>query len=367
MFFFVRNHQSLAWLLRLFNPSSLAIALVSVLSVLSLCLMRADSRAAWRLTDDSKLLVTESKLREQIFHALDAAAKAGTDPHISHFQVRAATAFEKDGVDHVVVGGNTEYDVPEAIHAEPSLLNHVTALYGADATRHSVRFIAFYAQRCGGSASCGDCRDYQLAATDSEHLLVACGQVSDRSVHVTRFTDQIVCERNFPVVEAQKIPLSAGDLDRLVRAAQQARQGGVTLFTNGHNTGAAALSSRDQIYRAAGADDAAFHYRYPIGGVLQQAATERDYFMRAILITGAEGEWPRVSYRDRQYGYEGSSFNQQVGKPPIVLILSNGQGQFRMTTFEAALPKAFSTAAFMPEAVKNFLETHRLSNSAGRE
>jgi hypothetical protein len=29
-----------------------------------------------------------------------------------------------------------------------------------------------------------------------------------------------------------------------------------------------------------------------------------------------------------------------------------------MTTFEAALPNAFSTAAFMPEAVKKFLDSH---------
>jgi hypothetical protein len=41
-----------------------------------------------------------------------------------------------------------------------------------------------------------------------------------------------------------------------------------------------------------------------------------------------------------------------------VLILSNGRGQFRMTTFESALPSAFSTADFMPEALKTFLATH---------
>jgi cytidine deaminase len=236
MCFRIRNHQNVAWVRSLFNPSNVTVGLVSILSVLSLCFMRADSGAAWRLTDDSKHLVTDSKLREQILHALDAAANAGTDPQISHFQVRAATAFEKDGAEHVVVGGNTEYEVPEAIHAETSLLNHVTTLYGADTTRHSVRFIAFYAQQCGGTASCGDCRDYQLATTDYEHLLVACGQVTDHSVHVSRFTDQIVCERNFPVVEVQKIPLAASDLDRLVKAAQHARQGGINLFSNGHNT-----------------------------------------------------------------------------------------------------------------------------------
>jgi len=29
-----------------------------------------------------------------------------------------------------------------------------------------------------------------------------------------------------------------------------------------------------------------------------------------------------------------------------------------MTTFEASLPKAFSTADFMPEAVDKFLDSH---------
>ena len=30
-----------------------------------------------------------------------------------------------------------------------------------------------------------------------------------------------------------------------------------------------------------------------------------------------------------------------------------------MTTFESALPNAFSTADFMPEALKKFLASHR--------
>ena len=55
---------------------------------------------------------------------------------ISHFKVRAATVVTVKGEDHVVLGGNTEYEIPEAIHGESSLLNHVTTLYGADATRH---------------------------------------------------------------------------------------------------------------------------------------------------------------------------------------------------------------------------------------
>jgi cytidine deaminase len=312
----------------------------------------------WKLTKDSESLVSDAKLRDEIFDALNAAEKSGTDPRLTHFNVKAATAFHKDGKERVVVGGNVEYEVPEGIHGETSMLNHVTALYGPEATRKDVRFVAFYAQQCGGGASCGDCRDYQLATTDWEHLLIACGQARDHSVQITRFADQIVCERNFPEVEAAKIPLSAEELRRLVESAQDARRGGVTLFTTKRHTGAAALSFSGKTYRSAGADDAAFHYRYPIGGLLQQAMTERDYFLRAILVTGDEGEWPVVNYRDRQYGYEASSFNHAAGKAPIALILSNGRGQYRMTTFEASLPSAFSTADFMPEALKGFLASH---------
>lgn len=320
--------------------------------------LHADAPSKWKLSKDSEALVTDAKLRDEIFDALDAAEKAGTDPRITHFNVRVATAFEKEGKERVVVGGNVEYEVPEGIHGETSVLNHVTALYGADTTRKDVRFLAFFAQQCGGGASCGDCRDYQMATTDYEHLLVACGQASDRTVKVTRFADQIVCERNFPEVEAGKIPLAPEELRQLVQSAEDARRGGVTLFTKERHTGAAALSFAGKTYRAAGADDAAFHYRYPIGGLLQQAMTERDYFLRAIVLSGENGEWPVVNYRDRQYGYEASSFNHAAGKPPIVLILANGRGQFRMTTFEAALPHAFSTADFMPEALKTFLATH---------
>jgi cytidine deaminase len=319
---------------------------------------RAEAPQLWRLTKDSEALVQDAKLRDEIFDALGAAEKAGTDPRITHFNVRAATAFEKDGKERVVVGGNVEYEVPEGIHGETSLLNHVTAMYGPETTRKDVRFIAFFAQQCGGGASCGDCRDYQLATTDWEHLLVACGQAGDHTVKVTRFADQIVCERNFPAAEAGRIPLRAEELHGLVSAAQEARQGGVTLFTTTRHTGVAALSFSGKLYRSAGADDAAFHYRYPIGGLLQQAMTERDYFLRAIVVTGEDGEWPVVNYRDRQYGYEASSFNHAAGKAPIVMILTNGRGQYRMTTFEASLPSAFSTADFMPEALKKFLESH---------
>jgi cytidine deaminase len=337
--------------------------LLGVTFVLAGCSTHAEKPTnSWTLTKESESVVTDAKLRDQIFRALDAAENAGTSPTISHFQVRAATIIEKNGQEHVVLGGNTEYQVPEAIHGESSMLNHVTALYGAQTTRSVVRFVAFYGQTCGESGSCGDCRDYQIAATDYEHLLIACGQASDHTVRVDRFMDQLICEKNFPEVDAAKIPLSAQDLARLVKSAQEARLGGVTLFISERHTGAAGLSFSGKTYRAAGADDAAFHYRYPIGGLLQQAATERDYFMRAIVVAGEPGKWPVVNYRDRQYGFEVSSFNHSEGKPSIILILTNGEGKYRMTTFEDALPRPFSIARFKPAAITQFLKSHKVSD-----
>jgi cytidine deaminase len=312
----------------------------------------------WKLRPESEALVPDAKLRAQIFRALDAAKNAGNDPSISHFPVRAATVVGLGGVEHVVLGGNTEYAIPEAIHGESSMLNHVTALFGPQVTRDKVRFVAYYQEVCGTSGSCGDCRDYQLATTDYERLLVVCGQGRDHTVGVTRFRDQLVFERDFPAVDAAKIPLEKAELDRLVASAQVAREGGVTLFTGARHTGAAGVTFSGKTYRAAGADDAAFHYRYPIGGLLQQAATERDYFLRVIVVAAEKGQWPVINYRDRQYGFEASSFNQREGKPPIVLVLTDGQGNFRMTTFEQALPAAFSTSDFMPQAVTDFLKTH---------
>jgi cytidine deaminase len=327
------------------------------------CSARAETPAGpWTLTKESENVVTDAKLRDQIFRALDAAENAGTSPTISHFQVRAATIIEKNGQEHVVLGGNTEYEVPEAIHGESSLLNHVTALYGSETTRSAVRFVAFYGQTCGTSGSCGDCRDYQIAATDYQQLLIACGQASDHTVRVHRFMDQLICEKDFPDAEAGKIPLNTRELAQLVKSAHEARLGGVTLFTSERHSGAAGLSFSGKTYRAAGADDAAFHYRYPIGGLLQQAATERDYFMRAILVSGEPGEWPVINYRDRQYGFEASSFNHSEGKPPIALILTNGEGKYRATTFEDALPHPFSIARFKPQAISDFLKVHKPAN-----
>jgi cytidine deaminase len=330
--------------------------LIAILAALAAS--RPPSAASWHLTSESEALVPDAALRAQIFRALDSAESAGTDPSISHFKVRAATVVTVNSEDHVVLGGNTEYEVPEAIHGESSLLNHVTTLYGADTTRHALRFVAFFSQRCGVSGSCGDCRDFQHAVTDYAHLLIVCGQASDHTVRVTRFSDQLVDEDKFPAATPDSLPITPGELAQLTESAAEARLGGVTLFTIARHTGAAGLSSSGKIYRAAGGDDAAFHYRFPIGGLLQQAATERDYFLRAIVVVGEKGQWPVVNYRDRQYGFESSSFNHEAGKSPIALIITDGLGHYRATTFEAALPHAFSTSNFMPQALKDFLHSH---------
>src|SRR5215475_9670136 len=87
--------------------------------------VRADT-PHWKLTKESEALVSDAKLRDEIFAALNAAEKSGTDPRLTHFNVKAATAFHKDGKEPIVVGGNVEYEVPEGIHGETSMLNNVT-------------------------------------------------------------------------------------------------------------------------------------------------------------------------------------------------------------------------------------------------
>jgi hypothetical protein len=170
-----------------------------------------------------------------------------------------------------------------------------------------------------------------------------------------------VPEDRFPEVPADGTGLTAAQLDSLVQAALGARAGGIRLFTPPEDhLGVAILTTAGKVYRAAGADDGAFHYRYPLGAALQQAATERDYFVRAVVVAGDPGRTPRVSYRDRQYGYEFSSFNRKRGLAPIRLIVldeAKGPRRYRATTFEDALPGAFSTADFMPDAVDRFLQT----------
>src|SRR6267154_1872120 len=348
------RHRKVAIMIRTIASGSLF--LIAIFAALAAS--RPPSAASWRLTSESEALVPDAALRAQIFRALDAAEGAGTDPSISHFKVRAPTVVAVSNEDHVVLGGNTEYEVPEAIHGESSLLNHVTTLYGPDITRRAVRFVAFFSQRCGVSGSCGDCRDFQHAVTDYSHLLIVCGQASDHTVRVTRFADQLVDEDKFAATP-DSLSITPGELARLTQSAAEARLGGVTLFTTARHTGAAGLSFSGKTYRAAGGDDAAFHYRFPIGGLLQQAATERDYFLRAIVVVGEKGQWPVINYRDRQYGYESSSFNHEAGKAPIALIITDGIGHYRATTFEAALPHAFSTANFMPQALKDFLNSHQ--------
>lgn len=311
----------------------------------------------WTLSPDSPVVVDDPVLLARMGRALDAAAEAGTDPVISGYHVRAATVVEHSGREIVAVGGNTEYGVPQAVHGEVSAMNHATALVGPDVARREVKFMAFHSSSCAGdSRGCGDCRDYMRATTEYRSLLWVCGRATDRTIHVRRFSDGLLEEDDAPDVEPAAIGLPAGDLERLIDAAKEARRGGVALFTGpDRHTGASALSASGRVYRAAGADDAAFHYRFAVGGVLQQAATERDYVIRAILVEGEPGSWPRVAYRERQYGFEFSSFAVSRGYPPTLLILSDGRSRFKAAPFETFLPKPFSVARFTPTAVEQFL------------
>jgi cytidine deaminase len=337
--------------------------LVAVLTIATTACQRAaaESPSRWTVTKEAREIVTDPTLQARIFKALDAAGSAGTDPGISKFHVRAATVIRHAGGEKTILGGNTEYRVPEAIHGETSLMNHVIVAVGPEEARRAVDFIAFYGEACGGGGSCGDCRDYLLATTRWQDLLIVCGKAGDRTVHVDRFSKGIVPEDRFPEVPAAGTGLTAAQLDSLVQAALGARAGGIRLFTPPEDhLGVAILTTAGKVYRAAGADDGAFHYRYPLGAALQQAATERDYFVRAVVVAGDPGRTPRVSYRDRQYGYEFSSFNRKRGLAPIRLIVldeAKGPRRYRATTFEDALPGAFSTADFMPDAVDRFLQT----------
>lgn len=314
--------------------------------------------APWTLSSESPVRIDDPALLARMGRALDAAALAGTDPVISGHHVRAATSFTHEGREVVAVGGNTEYGVPQAVHGEVSVMNHATALVGAEAARREVRFIAFHAQTCeGDSRGCGDCRDYMRATTEYRSLLWVCGLAVDRTIVVRRFADGLFEEESTPDVEPASLGLPAGEIDRLVAAAREARRGGIALFTAAdRHTGAAGLSASGRIYRSAGADDAAFHYRFAVGGVIQQAATERDYALRAIVVEGEPGAWPRVAYRERQYAFDYSSFGTSRGEPATLLILSDGQGRLKAATVETFLPKPFSVARFNPTAVERFLE-----------
>jgi cytidine deaminase len=318
--------------------------------------------AAWTLTEEAREHISDPELAQRIFLALDAAREAGTDPSTSKFVVRAGTTVTVDGVERAIVGGNSEYaGYAEAIHGETSLMNHVITTVGPEKAKREVEFVAFYGDRkCGKGGPCGDCRDYLMTTTDWRHLLIACGQSEDHTVHVHRFDDHVVPESDFPVVAEEEIDLPPGRLERLVAEAREAREGGVALFSpDAEHLGVAVLTSSGEIYRGAGADDAAFHYRYPIGSALQQAAAHRDYFVVAVVVAGAPASLPRISYRDRQYGHEASSFNAARDLPAIQLIVleegAAGELRYRATTFEEALPGAFSAARFVPEAVDQFL------------
>ena len=233
-----------------------------------------------------------------------------------------------------------QYDVPEALHAESALISQVISRFGAQVTKEKLRFIAFYAEQSRGGPGCGDCRDFEIANTDYQNLMIVCGNGKDLSMRVKSFMEGFVSEERFAVIRKEDIPLTSEELENLMERATTPLKDREFYFSK--PISAAALTSSGRIYRAVGCEDAAFHYRYPIGGVLQQLETEQDNHLRVILVAGEKGKWPKVTYRDRQYGFEGSSKCQKKGMNPPSLLITDQEGNFRMTTFEEALPFGFS-------------------------
>ena len=182
----------------------------------------ASSPPAWTLAPESAIRTGDQALLARIGKALDAAERAGTDPSISQFHVRAATVVSVDGAEHVVVGGNTEYPWPQAVHGEVSVMNHVITQFGADAARR-VPFIAFHSQSCGDSRGCGDCRDYLKATTDYNTLMLVCGRATDRTIHIRKLADGLVDEEQFADASFETAGLPRADLERLLAAARTAR------------------------------------------------------------------------------------------------------------------------------------------------
>src|SRR5258708_9163742 len=114
------RHRKVAIMIRTIASGSLF--LIAIFAALAAS--RPPSDASWRLTSESEALVPDAALRAQIFRALDAAEGAGTDPSISHFKVRAGAFRGVEGTENLVLGGNTEYEVPEPLHHQSPLLNH---------------------------------------------------------------------------------------------------------------------------------------------------------------------------------------------------------------------------------------------------
>lgn len=309
----------------------------------------------WQLDDSSRHLLEGTNLLDDIKIALDAAKDSGTNPSISGYDVKSATLLHTDKGDRVFISGNTEYEVPEALHSESNLLAQITSTLGIKQTKQ-VKFIAFNSNACSKCAGCGDCRDYIKAQTDYKNLLIVCGDNSNKTIYVNKFIDGLLSEDEFSDLNKKNMPITQDELTLLYKAAKSAKEGGINFFTGNNHSAAAALSFSGKIYKASGADDSAFHYRPPISGVLQQAATEKDYLLKAVLVIGDKEQWPVVSYKDRQYGYEYSLFNKRLCKAPIALILANNKEEFKISTFEKALPFAFSLEWLIPEKLDAFVE-----------
>jgi len=285
------------------------------------------------------------------------------DPQISGFRVRAATILNDGFWEEAVIGGNTEYGDPRAIHGETSLVNHALNAYGHEKVRELLRVIALYSS-FGPVTPCGDCRDYLLASTDPQKLVIVTAGEKDPNVQIHPFTDFLAPEEGFDVaISPREAVARINDEDFYTtwfRALSTRHMGGVNLFSPA-TTRAVVLArerppSQPKYYEAASCDDGAFHLRFPVGGALQAAATDGAYFVDFIAVARSDGEMPRITYRDRQYANEADGFNKIAGRQPLKLIL-DGRDVVRMTTLDKALPHSFSTFDFAPEKVEAFLKS----------
>lgn len=179
------------------------------------------------------------------------------------------------------------------------------------------------------------------------------------------YSDGLIDETEFPDATLEQVGLPAADFDRLIDAARTAREGGITLFTGpDRHTGAAALTWSGRIYRAAGADDAAFHYRFPVGGVLSRPRPNATIWSGPSPSSG-----PRAPGRTWRIA-TGSTVSSSAASRPCAggrrrscccrMVVE----RVKATTFDLALPKPFSVARFNPDALERFLDRQRVAPAA---